>query len=37
MSATSARGLFRATGNTSTHIIKTLEGFERTTEGEMFQ
>lgn len=30
--APSARGLFRATGNTSTHIIKTLEGFGRTTE-----
>lgn len=29
MSAPSARGLFRATGNTATHIVRTLEGFER--------
>lgn len=32
MSGVSARGLFRATGNTSIHTIKTLDGFERTTE-----
>lgn len=32
MTAPSARGLFRATGKTSTHVIKTLSGFERTTE-----
>lgn len=30
MTAPSARGLFRATGKKSTHIVKTLEGFERT-------
>ncbi len=32
MSGTSARGLFRSTGNTSVHIVKTFDGFERTTE-----
>jgi hypothetical protein len=30
MSAPSARGLFRATGKTSTHVVKTLDGYERT-------
>jgi len=28
----SARGLFRATGKTATHIVRTFDGFERTTE-----
>lgn len=28
----SARGLFRATGKTATHVVQTLDGFERTTE-----
>lgn len=30
MSAPSARGLFRATGKTASHVVKTLDGFERT-------
>ena len=30
--APSARGLFRANGKTATHIVRTLDGFERTTE-----
>lgn len=30
MSGVSARGLFRATGKSSTHIVKTSEGYQRT-------
>lgn len=32
MTSTSARGLFRATGNSSTHIVRTDDGYERSTE-----
>jgi hypothetical protein len=30
--APSARGLFRATGKTATHVVRTLDGYERTAE-----